>query len=185
MFLSDGGVARQRFGRPCAGATSCANYPLGSVTSSSLAHGCSFRRSATPEQRPSPKRKSVGPTATPPHRPTVSPCLSVWLTQERPETAWDFHRSVWPAIVSRRDHQPPRRAAGTNRSVCRERILWEPRVLPQASELGTPPRPKRGPSRTILAWPLRQRPLPCAAGCVPLRRESSSKDFRTGTAPRG
>ena len=43
--------------------------------------------------------------------------------------------------------------------------------------------PKRAPSRSVLAWPLRHRVLPPDAGCVALREESSSKDFWTGTDP--
>jgi hypothetical protein len=57
--------------------------------------------------------------------------------------------------------------------------------LRQAKERGPPTRPKRDPSRTTLAWPLRQRPLPFAAGCVASREGDSSKSFRTGTAPHG
>ena len=38
--------------------------------------------------------------------------------------------------------------------------------LRQARERGLPTRPKRDTSRTTLAWPLRQRPLPCVAGCI-------------------
>jgi len=33
-------------------------------------------------------------------------------------TAWDFHRSVWSAIVSRRCHQSPCRSAAPNRRAC-------------------------------------------------------------------
>ena len=72
-----------------------------------------------------------------------------------------------------------------NRNMPCEKIVHDPRVLRPVGGRGTPSRPKRGPSRTILAWPLRRRPLPNDAGCVPLREESSSKDFRTGTAPHG
>src|SRR6185369_2423879 len=43
--------------------------------------------------------------------------------------------------------------------------------------------PKRDPSRTVLAWPLRHRPLPSGAGCIDLLAENSGKDFWTGTAP--
>jgi len=38
--------------------------------------------------------------------------------------------------------------------------------LRQVRERGLPTRPKRDPSRATLAWPLRQRPLPTAAGCI-------------------
>jgi len=41
-----------------------------------------------------------------------------------------------------------------------------PRRLRQVRERGLPTRPKRDASRATLAWPLRQRPLPFAAGCV-------------------
>jgi hypothetical protein len=185
MFLSNRGVARQRYGRPLAGATLQANCPHGSAASSSLTYGCSFRPLATPEQLPSPSGRRWG---RPPHRRIARPFRVAYrsgLPWWNPGTAWDFHRSVWTAIVSRRDHQSPRRPAATNRSVCCGEIPLDPHVLPQAWELGTPSRPKRGPSRTILAWPLRRRPLLDDAGCVPLRKESSSKDFPSGTAPSG
>ena len=46
-----------------------------------------------------------------------------------PGTAWDFHRSVWPALVSRRNHQSPRRSATTNRILSpRERDCLPPRA---------------------------------------------------------
>jgi len=157
-------------GRPMTGPTLPTNFPHGSIASSSLAHGCSFRRVATPEQRPSPKRRLVGPTS---HRRVARPFRDAYgsrLLGCDPETAWDFHRSMWSAIVSRRNHHPPRRVANTNRIGCCEKTIHVPQVLPQAKELGTPSRPKRGPSRTILAWPLRHRPLPDDAGCIPLRR---------------
>ena len=60
-----------------------------------------------------------------------------------------------------------------------------PTRLRQVRELGLPTRPKRGTSRTTLAWPLRHRPLPADAGCVASRQGDSSKSFRTGTAPHG
>jgi hypothetical protein len=66
-----------------------------------------------------------------------------------------------------------------------EKVRLDPLMLRQVRELGIPSRPNRDPSRTIQAWPLRQGPLPDPAGCVPFREESSSKDFRTGTAPHG
>lgn len=60
-----------------------------------------------------------------------------------------------------------------------------PARLRQAWERGLPTRPKRDPSRATLAWPLRHRPLPGAAGCLASRMGGSSKSFRTGTAPHG
>ena len=153
-----------------------ANCPHGSAASSSLTHGCSFRSLATAEQLPSPKRPPVGPTAAPPRCQTLSLCLWVWVALVEPETAWDFHRSVWTAIVSRRDHQSPRRTAAANRNVCCGRILMDPHVLQQVRELGTPSRPKRDPSQTILAWPLRYRPLLDDTGCIPLRRRGRARN---------
>ena len=41
--------------------------------------------------------------------------------------------------------------------------------------------PDCDPSRSVLAWPLRHRPLLNDAGCIPFREESSSKEFWTGT----
>jgi len=35
-------------------------------------------------------------------------------------TAWDFHRSVWSAVVPRRGHQSPCRFAAPNRRACCE-----------------------------------------------------------------
>jgi hypothetical protein len=184
MFLSDRNVVRSRNERPCSGATSQTNCPHGPTVWSSLTHGCSFHRQATPEQLPSPKRRPLGPFAAPPRRQTFSRCLWVWFAL-LPGTAWDCHRSVWTAIVSRRNRQSPRRIAATNRNMCCAGIQLDPRVLRQVRVLGTASRPKRGPSRTILAWPLRRRPSLADAGCVALLSESSSKDFRTGTAPHG
>jgi hypothetical protein len=158
MFLSDCGVARQRLGRPWAGTTLQANCPHGSAASSSLTHGCSFRPRATPEQLPSPKRPPVGPTAAPSRRQTVSLCLSVWVALGVPGTVWDFHRSVWTAIVSRRDHQSPRRAAATNRTMC---CGGSPPRFPRASAgLGA------WHSAEAETWPLPN--YPCLAPSSPL-----------------
>jgi hypothetical protein len=80
-------------------------------------------------------------------------------------TAWDFHRSMSSAVVTRRHHQPPRMAARRNRNaVLRERALRVRPMLPLVLELGTHTRPKRDPSRSDPVRPLRQRPLPDAAG---------------------
>ena len=43
-------------------------------------------------------------------------------------------------------------------------------------------RPNCDPSRSVLAWPLRHRPLPDDAGCVPLPREFE-QGFLDGHGP--
>lgn len=54
----------------------------------------------------------------------------------------------------------------------RQRTSCDPRpMLPPVRGLGIPTRPNRGTSRTLFAWPLRHRLLPCGAGCVPPLRE--------------
>jgi hypothetical protein len=185
MFLSNRGVVRKRIGRPRAGTTPPANCPHGSTAAFSLTHGCSFRSQSYSGAAAIPEAAAVGDDRRTAALPDPFALLMGQAYPGGPGTAWDFHRSVWTAIVSRRNHQSPRRAAAPNRNVCCGRVLADSRVLQRARELGTPPRPKRGPSRTILAWPLRHRPLLADAGCVPLLPESSSKDFRTGTAPHG
>src|SRR5262249_31155794 len=64
-----------------------------------------------------------------------------------------------------------------------EEVLVDSLVLQKAWDLGTPPRPKRGPSRTILAWPLRRRPLLGGAGCIPLRKGEFEQGFPYGYGP--
>jgi hypothetical protein len=172
------------------GPTSQANSPRGSAVSPSLAHGCSFHHAGLLRSSCHPQSGVGGADERTAAWPGLFAMLMGLGCPGEPGTAWDSHRSVWPAIVSRRNRQSPRRSAATNRSVCcgrdrRSQQIEDLPVLRQVRVLGTPSRPKRGPSRTILAWPLRHRPLPDDAGCIPLPRESSSKDFRTGTAPHG
>ena len=102
-----------------------------------------------------------------PHRRMARPFRHAYRSgvlrprDERAETAWDFHRSVWTTIVSRRNHQSPCRST-TATVTCRPEELPEHADSPRASrvgELGPPTRPKRGPSRTILAGPSVSRPL--------------------------
>jgi hypothetical protein len=105
-----------------------------------------------------------------------------WLRQRRRGTfTGQCDQPLCPGETTRHLDGPQRPTV----TCAAERIRPDPLMLRQASERGIPSRPKRGPSRTILAWPLRQCPLPDKAGCVPFRAESSSKDFRTGTAPHG
>ena len=163
-------------------------YPLcprGSSSSSSLAHGSSFHHDGYSGAAAIPEAGAVGSVPRTAASPVPFGILIGRADPGCPETAWDFHRSVRPAIVSRRDHQPPYRVAATNRNVCREERPLTPRCFSRLRSVAPRLGPKRDPSRTILAWPLRQRPLPTTAGCIPFLAESSSKDFRTGTAPRG
>ena len=108
-----------------------------------------------------------GETLAPSRGRTVSRCLRVRFTRQA-ETAWDFHRSVWSTVVSRRNHQSPHRVAAPNRTRCREERRVTPWCFGRLGGLAPRLGPKRDSSRTVLAWPLRQRPLPAAAGCVPL-----------------
>jgi hypothetical protein len=152
------------------GLTRPANCPRGSSSSSSLAHGSSFHHGGYSGAAAIPGAGAVGPVPRTAASPVPFGILIERAYPGCPETAWDSHRSVWTAIVPRRNHQSPRRSAATHRSGCCERNAVVPRVLRPVRGRGTPSRPKRGPSRTILAWPLRRRPLLDDAGCVPLRR---------------
>ena len=94
------------------------------------------------------------------------------------------------SVISRCEQvTPPNtlRAGRNNRNASSGRRLAWMEGRPNASaRLGawhTPPGPKRDPSRSVLAWPLRHRPLPNDAGCIGLLAETSGKDFWTGTAP--
>ena len=175
----------ERCGRPMVGLTRPANCPRGSSSSSSLAHGSSFHLIGYSGAAAIPEAGAVGAVPRTAASPARFGILIGRVYPGCPETAWDFHRSVWSTIVSRRNHQSPCRVAATNRNGCREERRVTPRCFGRLRSLAPRLGPKRGSSRTVLAWPLRQRPLPTAAGCVPFRGESSSKDFRTGTAPRG
>ena len=44
-------------------------------------------------------------------------------------------------------------------------------------------RPNCDPSRSVLAWPLRHRPLPDDAGCIPLLRGEFEQGFPDGHGP--
>jgi hypothetical protein len=188
MFLSSCRVVRTRFGRLLASTPRRANCPHGSTPSSTLDYGCSFRPLATPEQLPSPRRRRWG---RPPRRRVTEPFRHAYRSglpggprgtpRRRGTLTGQCGQPLCPGEITSHLDGPQRPtvacAAEGDRRV--------PPMLRQAWERGMPSRPKRDPSRTILAWPLRRRPLPDDAGCVPLPKESSSKDFRTGTAPHG
>jgi hypothetical protein len=100
-----------------------------------------------------------------------------------PGTAWDFHRSVSSAIVNRRDHLTPRGPEG--RTVTFSSRTATPQLPGASAQLGawhaargrtvTPPALSLpGPFVTAHYW---------TALAAYLSRESSSKDFWTGTAP--
>ena len=147
-----------------------ANCPHGSTTSSSLAHGCSFRLMATPEQLPSPKQRLEGAN----RRTAASPDPFALLIGLGCPGGTRDGVGFSPVSVDSHCVQASPPITPTARSDQPYRVLRRnppgPLVLPQAWELGTPSRPKRDPSRTILAWPLRRRPLRDDAGCIPLRR---------------
>ncbi len=141
-----------------------------------------------------PKRPhQEGTVVPPPSQSRFVIDLWAWCIQGEPRryqpgTAWDFHRSVSSAIVNRRDHLTPRGPEGRTVTFSSETApCGTIRCFSTTWSLARRTRPNCDPSRSILAWPLRHRPLPDDAGCVPLRgefsAESSSKDFWTGTAP--
>ena len=128
---------------------------------------------ATPEKLPSPS----GRTRRARSRRRVVRAVSSWtyrpeLSWGKPGTAWDFHRSVLSALVSRRDRLTPRGSGGNSRDAfsgsCS--LVGTARCFSTTRSLAHRTMPNRGPSRSVLAWPLRHRPLPSGAGCVPLRR---------------
>ena len=89
-------------------------------------------------------------------------------------TAWAGRDDVGLSPVSVVSHfvqaTPPDTLTDHRRSPsilrCESTLLLP--MLRQMTELGTPPGPNRDASWTISAWPLRQRRLPHAAGCIPL-----------------
>ena len=139
--------------------------------------------SATPEKLPSPngqvRRTRACRGVASPFRGTYRAGLS-----GRAGTAWDFHRSVSSAIVTRRHHQPPRMAARHNRhTVLRERACGSPDASartgawhPYAAESWHLP--------ICPARPLRHRPLPDDAGSPSRGRWTGVLD-RSGPAQVG
>jgi hypothetical protein len=95
------------------------------------------------------------------------------------------------SVISHCEQARPRntpRTGGQNRDVhLRDDSLRNRPVLQPKWEPGTPHEAECDPSRSVLAWPLRHRPLLDDAGCIDLQGavslETSSKDFWTGTAP--
>jgi hypothetical protein len=182
MFLSAVSVPARGASGPFVGATRRANCPRGSVVSSSLTYGCPFRPWVTLGQLSSPKRGPVGLFPAPPHHQTVSASLWVWLTPVvsgdgvgLSPVSVDCHcvQAKPPSTPSRRDDQPyrvPRAASAGRHGASADFGAWH---RDEAETWSLPNCPCLAPSS------------PFGAGCVPFREESSSTDFRTGTAPRG
>jgi hypothetical protein len=187
MFLSEPREFRKRAERPTSRPAG-ANCPHGSACVCLRAHGTSFRPwwsysgdAAIPEAA-----SRWGETLAPPHDRTVSQCLWVRLTRRMPGRRGTFTgqcgQPLYPGEITSHLVGSQR---GTVVPAARGRGRSSSARLRQARERGLPTRPKRDPSRVTLAWPLRQRPLPSAAGCIGSPRGASSKSFRTGTAPHG
>jgi len=186
MFLS----GPRSFGRGPSGQTPSpgANCPHGPGRVFLREHGISFHLfGATPEMLPSLKRRLFGGRRW--HRRVTGPFRSAYGSG-LPSRGWD---GVGLSPVSVVSHcvqaRPPVtvsvRSAAPSPVLRGEEARASSARLRQARGRGLPTRPKRDPSRTTLAWPLRQRPLPCAAGCVASLAGDWSKSFRTGTAPHG
>ena len=142
---------------------------------------------ATAEVLPSLKRRPVG--GGPPHRRVAGPFRSAYgpgvpgrgrdgVGLSPVSVVSHCAQATPPITVSVRSAEPPcvLRGEGGKPSSARLRQAWE---------RGLPTRPKRGTSRTTLAWPLRHRPLPDDAGYLASPVGDSSKGFRTGAAPHG
>ena len=131
------------------GLTQRANYPHGPSSSSSLAHGSSFHRPGYSGAAVIPKARAVGPVPRTAASPAPFGILIGRAYPGCPETAWDSHRSVRSAIVSRRNHQPPCRVAATNRHMCREEHRpTTPQCFSGLRSLAPQLGPNRGSSRT-------------------------------------
>jgi hypothetical protein len=100
-----------------------------------------------------------------------------------PGTAWDFHRSALSALVTRRRHLTPRGSEGRTVTFSSKTVPDETvQCFSTGGSLAHHTRPDCGPSRSVLAWPLRRRPLLDDAGYVPLRREFE-QGFLDGHGP--
>ena len=90
---------------------------------------------------------------------------------------------VGPCEQARPPYTP--RVDGADRSVghrdCPDRrAAW---CFSTTRSLAHHARPDCDPSRSVLAWPLRQRPLPGAAGCVPFPEGKFEQGFLDGHGP--
>ena len=165
------------------GAPRCANYPRGPVVSPSLTYGCPFHLAATPRQLSSPKRGPLGPFLAPPPGPTVSESLWVGVSPvvrgRRGTLAGQRGRPLCPGETTSHPIESRRPAVSrVGNGVCGTPRCFG-RLRGVAPRLG----PKRGSSRTVRAWPLRQRPLPTAAGCVPFPSGRFEPGFPHGHGP--
>ena len=164
------------------------NCPHGFVTTTLLATDSPLTAwaAATAGKLPSPSEGTRRGTLAPPRRQSRFVLdLSAWCIQAG---AWNGVGLSPVRVVGHCEQvTPPHtpRVNGQNRDVLRRDCPGgrAAQCFSTTRSLAHHVRPNRDPSRSILAWPLRQRPLPSAAGCVPFLEESSSKDFWTGTAP--
>lgn len=122
-----------------------------------------------------PESSHLESTSSPPRRQgRFVVDLWAWVVRGELGTAWDFHRSVLSAIVNRRRRQPlcgPKGIAVTLPSKAPSPDAKVVRCFGRLGSLAPPLEPKRDTSRSVLAWPLRHRPLPNDAGCVVSHRE--------------
>jgi hypothetical protein len=82
---------------------------------------------ATLEMLPSLKQRLVGGDAGNAACPSLFAVLIGPAYPASAGTAWDFHRSVWSAVMPRRCHQSPcRSAASTRRWRCKGRMAIHP-----------------------------------------------------------
>jgi hypothetical protein len=103
-----------------------------------------------------------------------------------PDEPGDYDHRCSAAIVNRRDHLTPRGPEGRTVTFSSETApCGAVRCFSTSWSLARRTRPDCGPSRSILAWPLRHRPLPDDAGCIPLRREFFAESSSKGPAQVG
>ena len=177
-FLSEHSLARKRNGPSLSGLNKCANCLRVLSDSVSLSNGASF-----PHELPRRVfRRRCHPRTTvariPPVVPSHPPLISSWtyrlaLPREHLATARCFvGRSgtfIGQCCQPLYSGDPAKHLGGSSAvtEYRRKRELDRLPGLPQAPELGPPPRPKRDTSRIIFTWPLHRSRLPGNPGCVP------------------
>jgi hypothetical protein len=144
-----------------------------------------FTVPATLELLSSPKRGPLGPFPAPPRRPSVSASLWDVLTpvarRRRGTLTGQCGQPLCPGETTSHPVEP-RRPTVTRAA---KSVTRRPGASADSGAWHLDLGRNVIPPELVHAWPLRPRPLLTAAGCVPFLAESSSTDFRTGTAPRG